>query len=70
MNLVEVRKFDELDPRKAKEEQLGEPVKDLVEVPLFEEESSKTCKIGSTFIKKRKEDLIYFMCQHKDVFTC
>ena len=48
VNLAQVRKFDDLDPREPSEEQREEPIKDLVEVPLFEEKPSKTCKIGST----------------------
>ena len=47
VNLAKVRKFDELYLREDKEEQCGEPVEDLVEVTLFEEDLTKTYKIGS-----------------------
>ena len=69
VNLVEVRKFDELDPREPCEEQRGEPIKDLVEIPLFEEVPSKTCKIGSALIGQLQDSLIQFLQEYRDVFT-
>ena len=47
VKINEVRKFDELDPRGPVAKQHGELVKELIEVPLFDEELDKTCKIGS-----------------------
>ena len=41
-----VRKFDELDSREPLMEQHGEPVEELVEIQLFEDQPEKTCKMG------------------------
>ena len=54
VNLVEMRRFDELDPREPNEEL----VEDLVKIPLFEKELSKTCKISLTLTGWLREDLI------------
>ena len=47
VKIDEVKKFDELDPREPVAEQHGESVKELTEVPLFDDEPGKTCNIGS-----------------------
>ena len=69
MKIEEVKKFDELDPREPIAEQHREPVEELTEVPLFDDELGKTCKIGSALIGKFKEDLITFLREHHDVFV-
>ena len=58
VNLIKVQRFDELDPREASEEQHRELVEDLVEESLYEEEPSKTCKIGSALTRQLREELI------------
>ena len=67
VNLVEVRRFDEVDPEEPRKEQHREPVEDLVEVSLYEEEPSKTFKIGLALTKKLREDLVWFLHEH---WTC
>ena len=47
VKIDEVKKFDEIDPRELVAEQHEEPVEELNEVPLFDDEPEKTCKIGS-----------------------
>ena len=47
MKIDEVKKFDELEPREPVAKQHGEPVEELTEVPFFDDEPGKTCKIGS-----------------------
>ncbi|KAL5552400.1 hypothetical protein UlMin_024423 [Ulmus minor] len=42
VKLNQVRKFDELDPREPSMEQHGEPVEELEEIPLFEDDLTKT----------------------------
>ncbi|KAL5575126.1 hypothetical protein UlMin_016825 [Ulmus minor] len=69
VKIDEVKKFDELDPREPIAEQHGEPVEELTEVPLFDDEPEKTCKIGSALTGQFKEDLIIFLREHRDVFT-
>ncbi|KAL5537362.1 hypothetical protein UlMin_046141 [Ulmus minor] len=44
-------------------------IKKLTEVPLFDDEPEKTCKIGSALTGQFKEDLIIFLREHRDVFT-
>ncbi|KAL5568442.1 hypothetical protein UlMin_025017 [Ulmus minor] len=69
VKIDEVKKFDELDPREPVAEQHGEPIEELTEVPLFDDEPDKTCKIGSALTGKFKEDLIIFLREHRDVFA-
>ncbi|KAL5541827.1 hypothetical protein UlMin_009537 [Ulmus minor] len=69
VKIDEVKKFDELDPREPVAEQYGEPVEELIEVPLFDDEPGKTCKIGSALTGQFKEDLITFLREHRDVFA-
>ena len=69
VNLAEVKKFDELDLREPCEEQWGEPVEDLVEIPLFKKELSKTCNIGSTLTRQLWDNLIQFLWEYRDVFA-
>ncbi|KAL5552836.1 hypothetical protein UlMin_040237 [Ulmus minor] len=69
VKIGEVKKFDELDPREPVAEQHGEPVEELTEVPLFDDEPEKTCKIGSALTGQFKEDLIIFLREHRDVFA-
>ncbi|KAL5582998.1 hypothetical protein UlMin_015440 [Ulmus minor] len=69
VKIDEVKKFDELDPREPVAKQHGEPVEELTEVPLFDDEPVKTCKIGSVLTGQFKEDLIIFLREHRDVFT-
>ncbi|KAL5546086.1 hypothetical protein UlMin_005773 [Ulmus minor] len=69
VKIDEVKKFDELDPREPVAEQHGEPVEELTEVPLFDDEPEKTCKIGSALTGKFKEDLVTFLREHRDVFA-
>lgn len=45
VKMNEVRKFNELDPREPAMEQHGEPMEEPVEIPLFEDDPSKTNKI-------------------------
>ncbi|KAL5576345.1 hypothetical protein UlMin_018044 [Ulmus minor] len=69
VKIDEVKKFDELDPREPVAEQHGEPVEELTEVLLFDDEPEKTCKIGSALTGQFKEDLIIFLREHRDVFA-
>ncbi|KAL5538565.1 hypothetical protein UlMin_045432 [Ulmus minor] len=69
VKIDEVKKFDELDPREPVAEQHGEPVEKLTEVPLFDDEPEKTCKIGSVLTGQFKEDLVTFLREHRDVFA-
>ncbi|KAL5544666.1 hypothetical protein UlMin_008450 [Ulmus minor] len=69
VKIDEVKKFDELDPREPVAEQHGEPVEELTEVLLFDNEPEKTCKIGSALTGQFKEDLIIFLREHRDVFA-
>ncbi|KAL5565596.1 hypothetical protein UlMin_028760 [Ulmus minor] len=69
VKIDEVKKFDELDPREPVAGQHGEPVEELTEVPLFDDEPEKTCKIGSALTGQFKEDLIIFLREHRDVFA-
>ncbi|KAL5545054.1 hypothetical protein UlMin_008838 [Ulmus minor] len=69
VKIDEVKKFDELDPREPVAEQHGEPIEELTEVPLFDDEPEKTCKIGSALTGQFKEDLIIFLREHRDVFA-
>ncbi|KAL5578188.1 hypothetical protein UlMin_019887 [Ulmus minor] len=69
VKIDEVKKFDELDPREPIAEQHGEPVEELTEVPFFDDEPRKTCKIGSALTGQFKEDLITFLREHRDVFA-
>ena len=50
-------------------EQHGELMEELVEIPLFEDDPSKTCKIGSSLTRQLRTDLIDFLCDHRDVFA-
>ncbi|KAL5539002.1 hypothetical protein UlMin_044709 [Ulmus minor] len=61
VKLNQVRKFDELDPREPTMEQHGEPVEELEEIPLFEDDLTKTCKIGSSLTGQLRTDLINFL---------
>ena len=67
--LNKVRKFDELDPREPAMEQHGEPTEELEEIPLFEDDLTKTCKIGSSLTGQLRTDLINFLRDHRDVFA-
>ncbi|KAL5544991.1 hypothetical protein UlMin_008775 [Ulmus minor] len=69
VKLNQVRKFDELNPREPSMEQHGEPVEELEEIPLFEDDLTKTCKIGSSLTGQLRTDLINFLRDHRDVFT-
>ncbi|KAL5550479.1 hypothetical protein UlMin_000655 [Ulmus minor] len=69
VKLNQVRKFDELDPREPAMEQHGEPVEELEEIPLFEDDLTKTCKIGSSLTGQLRTDLINFLRDHRDVFA-
>ncbi|KAL5573490.1 hypothetical protein UlMin_023087 [Ulmus minor] len=69
VKIDEVKKFDELDPREPVAEQHGEPVEELTEVPFFDDEPEKICKIGSALTGQFKEDLIIFLKEHRDVFA-
>ncbi|KAL5540191.1 hypothetical protein UlMin_043740 [Ulmus minor] len=69
LKLNQVRKFDELDPREPSMEQHGEPVEELEEIPLFEDDLTKTCKIGSSLTGQLRTDLINFLRDHRDVFA-
>ena len=62
-----VNKFDELDWREPIAEQHGESVKELTEVPLFDDELETTCKIGLVLTGQFKEDLITFLREHHDI---
>ncbi|KAL5549486.1 hypothetical protein UlMin_004717 [Ulmus minor] len=66
VKLNQVRKFDELDPREPSMEQHGEPVEELEEIPLFEDDLTKTCKIGSSLTGQLRTDLINFLRDHRD----
>ncbi|KAL5578569.1 hypothetical protein UlMin_020268 [Ulmus minor] len=44
-------------------------IKKLTEVPLFDDEPEKTCKIGPALTGQFKEDLIIFLREHRDVFA-
>ena len=46
-----------------------EPVEALTEVPFFDDESDKTCKIGSALNGQLKADLVVFLHEHHDVFS-
>ena len=50
-------------------EQHGEPMEELVEIPLFEDDPSKTCKIGSSLTGQLHTDLINFLFDHHDIFA-
>ncbi|KAL5540825.1 hypothetical protein UlMin_043795 [Ulmus minor] len=69
VKLNQVRKFDELDPREPSMEQHGEPVEELEEIPLFEDDLTKTYKIGSSLTGQLRTDLINFLRDHRDVFA-
>ena len=69
VKINEVWKFDELDPREPVAEQHGERVEELTEVPLFDKEPSKTCKIDWALTEQLKADLIAFLREHHDVFA-
>ncbi|KAL5555767.1 hypothetical protein UlMin_038003 [Ulmus minor] len=69
VKLNQVREFDELDPREPTMEQHGEPVEELEEIPLFEDDLTKTCKIGSSLTGQLRTDLINFLRDHRDVFA-
>ncbi|KAL5577222.1 hypothetical protein UlMin_018921 [Ulmus minor] len=69
VKLNKVQKFDEIDPRELAMEQHGEPVEELEEVPLFKDDLSKTCKIGSALTGQLRTDLINFLRDHRDVFA-
>ncbi|KAL5555727.1 hypothetical protein UlMin_037963 [Ulmus minor] len=69
VKLNQVRKFDELDPREPSMEQHGEPVEELEEIPLFKDDLTKTCKIGSSLTGQLRTDLINFLRDHRDVFA-
>ncbi|KAL5554003.1 hypothetical protein UlMin_041404 [Ulmus minor] len=69
VKLNQVRKFDELDPKEPSMEQHGEPVEELEEIPLFEDDLTKTCKIGSSLTGQLRTDLINFLRDHRDVFA-
>ena len=69
VKIDKVQKFDELDPREPTMEQHGEPMEELVEIPLFEDDPSKTCKIGSSLTGQLRTDLIDFLRDHCDVFA-
>ncbi|KAL5555336.1 hypothetical protein UlMin_037572 [Ulmus minor] len=64
-----VHRFDELDPREPVMEQHGEPVEELEEIPLFEDDLTKTCKIGSSLTGQLRTNLINFLRDHRDVFS-
>ena len=68
VKIDKVRKFDELDPREPTMEQHGEPMEELVEIPLFEDDPSKTCKIGLSLIGQLRTELIDFLRDHCNVF--
>ncbi|KAL5545894.1 hypothetical protein UlMin_005581 [Ulmus minor] len=44
-------------------------IKKLTEIPLFDDEPEKNCKIGSALTGQFKEDLIIFLREHRDVFA-
>ncbi|KAL5539706.1 hypothetical protein UlMin_045789 [Ulmus minor] len=67
VKLNQVRKFDEIDPREPAMEQHGEPVEELEEIPLFEDDPTKTCKIGSSLTGQLRTDLINFLRDHPNV---
>ena len=69
VKMNEVRKFNELDPREPAMEQHGEPMEELVEIPLFEDDPSKTWKIGSSLTGQLRTDLIDFLRNHPSVFA-
>ncbi|KAL5545378.1 hypothetical protein UlMin_005065 [Ulmus minor] len=69
VKLNQVRKFDELNLREPAMEQHGEPVEELEEIPLFENDLTKTCKIGSSLTGQLHTDLINFLRDHRDVFA-
>ena len=50
-------------------EQHGEPMEELVKIPLFEYDPSKTYKIGSSLTRQLRTDLINFLHEHCDVCT-
>ncbi|KAL5540936.1 hypothetical protein UlMin_044912 [Ulmus minor] len=45
------------------------PVEELEEIPLFEDDLTKTCKIGSSLTGQLRTDLINFLRDHRDVFA-
>ncbi|KAL5578025.1 hypothetical protein UlMin_019724 [Ulmus minor] len=45
------------------------PVEELEEIPLFEDDPTKTCKIGSSLTRQLRTDLINFLRDHHDVFA-
>ena len=70
VKLNEVQKFDKLDPREPTREQHGELVEDLVEIPLFDDELEKTCKIVSTITGQLRSNQIDFLKEYCNVFSC
>ena len=46
VKIDEVKKFDELDPREPVAEQHREPIEELTEVPLFNNEPKKLARLG------------------------
>ena len=48
VKIDKVKKFDELDPREPVAEHHREPVEELTEIPIFDDELEKNCKIGTT----------------------
>ena len=69
VKIDEVKKIDELDPRKPVAEQHEKSIEELTEVPFFDDELGKTCKIGSALIGKFKENLITFLREHREIFA-
>ena len=50
-------------------EQHEEPTEELVEIPLFEDDPSKACKIGSSSTGQLRTNLINFLRDHRDAFA-
>ncbi|KAL5568810.1 hypothetical protein UlMin_025385 [Ulmus minor] len=46
-----------------------EAPEELEEIPLFEDDLTKTCKIGSSLTGQLRTDLINFLRDHRDVFA-
>ncbi|KAL5579904.1 hypothetical protein UlMin_012346 [Ulmus minor] len=70
VKMNKVQKFDELDPREPAMEQHKEPMEKLVEIPLVEDDPFKTYKIGSSLTGQLCTDLINFLRDNRNVFTC
>ena len=51
VKIDEVKKFDELDPRKPVAKQHEKSIEELTEVPFFDDELGKTCKIESALTR-------------------